>query len=61
MELKRSFYLYARHLTIVLIEPLWNWNLIDAWLKLVKMVLIEPLWNWNDAPTAAPEAEAEAF
>ena len=32
----------------VLIEPLWDWNIIDAVNEgTFDFVLIEPLWDWN--------------
>ena len=48
MELKHEKGKHLASLVLVLIEPLWNWNMIEPLLtiKLAK-VLIEPLWNWN--------------
>ena len=48
MELKRKKVAFRKIKSIVLIEPLWNWNII-GFLEQRKngRVLIEPLWNWN--------------
>ena len=48
MELKHVRIQHKEYLTILLIEPVWNWNkarqrrlVNNSWL------LIEPVWNWN--------------
>ena len=48
MELKYGIYSRACVELLVLIEPLWNWNVLVGIRALdVILVLIEPLWNWN--------------
>ena len=48
MELKWIFWSEITYLLIVLIVPLWNWNMpsFSRYRKL-NPVLIVPLWNWN--------------
>ena len=47
MELKLIYMAPALAASVVLIEPLWNWNLKAAGDIPASTVLIEPLWNWN--------------
>ena len=49
MELKLLFVKFNFRLGyILLIEPIWNWNLFQCAVKFSSdFLLIEPIWNWN--------------
>ena len=49
MELKLGRDVKLWPVSILLIEPVWNWN-VDKELEAIKneiKLLIEPVWNWN--------------
>ena len=60
MELK---WLSSEHMSmrqIVLIVPLWNWNIVTgSMLQKGGAVLIVPLWNWNSKFTLPESLEVK--
>ncbi len=48
MELKRRSSKKALFIGLLLIAPIWNWNLLlQVWCLLPVGLLIAPIWNWN--------------
>ena len=44
-----SYQRISRRSSMVLIVPLWNWNIFWRYIPIqINFVLIVPLWNWNE-------------